>query len=114
MMLHLVRAIKVLNFVKNDNTAWRGDAPPFCSLSQLLETKADSHLLFNKSTPVLLLYISPTNTHEKKSTSSFLSDVKHNLICKKIVVLRYKKQKEQIVQEGSVSLKLETKPSNRV
>ena len=66
MMLHLVSAIKVLNFVvKNDNTAWRWDASPFCSLSQLLETKADSHLLFNKSTPVLLLYISPTIIHEK-------------------------------------------------
>ena len=89
MMLHLVSAIKVLNFVvKNDNTAWRWDASPFCSLSQLLETKADSHFLFNKSTPVLLLYISPTTTHEKNSTFIFLSD---ELNFKKIVGLRYKK-----------------------
>ena len=102
MMLHLVCAIKVLNFVvRNDNTAWRWDASPFCSLSQLLETKADSHLLFNKSTPVLLLYIYiPTTTHEKKSTSSFLSDVKHNLICKKIVVLSYKNRKNKLFKKG--------------
>ena len=68
-VVYVVCAIKVLNFVVKliiHYTAWRWDASPFCSLSQLLETKADNHLLFNKSTPVLLLYISPTTTHEKK------------------------------------------------